>query len=162
MASAPLQVELTVNGAAQRLAAQPRETLLDVLRERMGLTGAKSYCHSGACGACTVLLDGEAVSACSTLVGQVRGRAVTTVEGLSEDGGLHPIQQAFIDNWGFQCGYCTSGMLLLAKSLLDANPAPTDEQIVEHMSGNICRCTGYAGILESVRAAARALRSARD
>ena len=157
MASAPLQVELTVNGAAHQVSAQPRETLLDVLRKRLGLTGAKSYCHSGACGACTVLLDGEAVSACSTLIGQARGRAVTTVEGLSDGGGLHPIQQAFIDHWGFQCGYCTPGMLLLAKALLDANPAPTDEEIVAHMSGNICRCTGYAGILDSVRAAARAL-----
>ena len=158
MTSAPLRVELTVNGAAHQVSAQPRETLLEVLRERLGLTSAKSYCHSGACGACTVLLDGEAVSACSTLIGQVRGRAVTTVEGLGPDGGLHPIQQAFIDNWGFQCGYCTPGMLLLAKALLDANPAPTDEEIVAHMSGNICRCTGYAGILDSVRAAARALR----
>ncbi len=159
-----MNVELTVNGEQHRVDVEPWRTLLSVLREDLGLTGTKSYCYSGACGACTVLLDGESASACSLLAPQVRGRAVTTIEGLTplgeeptSQGALHPIQQAYIDHWGLQCGYCTPGMVLLTKALLDANPHPTDEEIVRHMSGNICRCTGYAGIMESVRAAAAAL-----
>jgi len=163
-----MKVELTVNGEQHSGDVEPWRTLLSVLREDLGLTGTKSYCHSGACGACTVLLDGEPASACSLLAPQVRGRAVTTIEGLTpagkgltpQDALLHPIQQAYIDHWGLQCGYCTPGMVLLTKALLDANPQPTDEEIVRHMSGNICRCTGYAGILESVRAAAAAMAGA--
>lgn len=156
-----MDIQLTVNGEGRRIAVEPWHTLLDVLRDELGLKGTKSYCHAGACGACTVLVDGEAATSCSMLAAQVRGREVTTIEGLTpggegpaSEGELHPIQQAFIDHWGLQCGYCTPGMVLLAKSLLDANSAPTDEEIIRHMSGNICRCTGYAGILESVRAAA--------
>ncbi len=150
-----MDIQLSVNGEQRHVAIEPWQTLLDVLREELGLKGTKSYCHAGACGACTVLVDGEAATSCSMLAAQVRGREVTTIEGIAPGDGLHPIQQAFIDHWGLQCGYCTPGMVLLAKSLLDANPAPTDEEIIRHMSGNICRCTGYAGILESVRAAAK-------
>ncbi len=159
-----MHIELMVNGARRHVVVEPWQTLLDVLRDSLGLTGTKSYCLAGSCGACTVLLDGAAASSCSMLVAQVRGREVTTIEGLAPtdealapDGAIHPIQRAFIDHWGMQCGYCTPGMVLLAKSLLDSNPRPTDEEVIRHMSGTICRCTGYAGILDSVRAAAKAL-----
>ena len=150
-----MNVTLTVNGETLSLDVPPSTTLLDLLRDRLGLHGTKEYCHSGVCGACTVLADGKAVSSCSMLAGQVNGADVLTIEGLTPDEGLHPIQQAFVDNFGLQCGYCTPGMVLLAKALLDENPAPTREEIVRYMGGNICRCTGYAGILRSVQAAAK-------
>ena len=149
-----MNVTLTVNGETLSLDVPPSTTLLDVLRDRLGLHGTKEYCHSGVCGACTVLADGKAVSSCSMLAGQVEGADVLTIEGLTPDEGLHPIQQAFVDNFGLQCGYCTPGMILLAKALLDENPAPSREEIVRYMGGNICRCTGYAGILRSVEAVA--------
>ena len=153
-----MNIELTVNGRRERREVIPSRTLLELVREDLGLTGTKAYCHSGICGACTVLLDGAAVSSCSLLAAQAEGADVTTIEGLADDGGaLHPIQQAFIDHFGFQCGYCTPGMVLLTKALLDEVPEPTREDIVRYMSGNICRCTGYAGILASVEAAAKAL-----
>ena len=152
-----MQIELTVNGKPERREVASSRTLLELVREDLKLTGTKAYCYSGVCGACTVLLDGEAVSSCSLLAPQAAGKEVTTVEGLAPDGGLHPIQQAFIDHFGFQCGYCTPGMLLLTKALLDEVPRPTREEVVRYMGGNICRCTGYAGILASVEAAARAL-----
>ncbi len=152
-----MEIELTLNGTPERRDVPPWRTLLDLLREDFDLRGTKAYCHTGICGACTVLLDGQAVSSCSILAPQVHGRAITTVEGLADGEVLHPIQQAFIDHFGFQCGYCTPGMLLLTKALLDENPQPTREQIVAYMGGNICRCTGYAGILASVEAAARTL-----
>ena len=150
-----MKVTLTVNGETLSLDVPPSTTLLDLLRDRLGLHGTKEYCHSGVCGACTVLADGKAVSSCSMLAGQVEGADVLTIEGLTPDEGLHPIQQAFVDNFGLQCGYCTPGMILLAKALLDENPAPTREEIIRYMGGNICRCTGYAGILRSVAAAAK-------
>ena len=150
-----MNVTLTVNGEALSLDVPPSTTLLDLLRDRLGLHGTKEYCHSGVCGACTVLADGKAVSSCSMLAGQVEGADVLTIEGLTPDEGLHPIQQAFVDNFGLQCGYCTPGMILLAKALLDENPAPTREEIIRYMGGNICRCTGYAGILRSVEAAVK-------
>lgn len=149
-----MNVTFTVNGETLSLDVPPSTTLLDLLRDRLGLHGTKEYCHSGVCGACTVLADGKAVSSCSMLAGQVEGVDLLTIEGLTPDEGLHPIQQAFVDNFGLQCGYCTPGMILLAKALLDENPAPTREEIVRYMGGNICRCTGYAGILRSVQAAA--------
>ncbi len=152
-----MEIELTINGKRERRDVEPWRTLLELVRDDAELKGTKSYCESGVCGACTVLLDGEAVSACSVLAVQADGRQVMTVEGLSGENGLHPIQQAFIDHFGFQCGYCTSGMLLLTKALLDENPQPTRQEIIRYMSGNICRCTGYAGILASVEAAASAL-----
>ena len=150
-----MNVTFTVNGETLSLDVPPSTTLLDLLRDRLGLHGTKEYCHSGVCGACTVLADGKAVSSCSMLAGQVEGTDLLTIEGLTPDEGLHPIQQAFVDNFGLQCGYCTPGMILLAKALLDENPAPTREEIVRYMGGNICRCTGYAGILRSVEAAVK-------
>ena len=150
-----MNVTLTVNGETLSLDVPPSTTLLDLLRDRLGLHGTKEYCHSGVCGACTVLADGKAVSSCSMLAGQVDGADVLTIEGLTPDEGLHPIQQAFVDNFGLQCGYCTPGMILLAKALLDENAAPTREEIIRYMGGNICRCTGYAGILRSVEAAVK-------
>ncbi len=150
-----MRLELTVNGAARSMDVPPSTTLLDLLRDCLGLKGTKEYCHSGVCGACTVLLDGRAASSCSLLAGQAYGHDVVTIEGLTPADGLHPIQQAFVDNFGLQCGYCTPGMILLAKALLDENPSPSREEIIRYMGGNICRCTGYAGILRSVEAAAR-------
>ena len=150
-----MNVTFTVNGETLSLDVPPSTTLLDLLRDRLGLHGTKEYCHSGVCGACTVLADGKAVSSCSMLAGQVEGADVLTIEGLTPDDGLHPIQQAFVDNFGLQCGYCTPGMILLAKALLDENHAPTREEIIRYMGGNICRCTGYAGILRSVEAAVK-------
>ena len=149
-----MRLDLTVNGAACNMDVPPSTTLLDLLRDRLGLKGTKEYCHSGVCGACTVLLDGRAASSCSLLAGQADGHDVMTIEGLTPADGLHPIQQAFVDNFGLQCGYCTPGMILLAKALLDENPSPSREEIIRYMGGNICRCTGYAGILRSVEAAA--------
>ena len=150
-----MNVTFTVNGKTLSLDVPPSTTLLDLLRDRLGLHGTKEYCHSGVCGACTVLADGKAVSSCSMLAGQVEGADVLTIEGLTPEEGLHPIQQAFVDNFGLQCGYCTPGMILLAKALLDENPAPSREEIIRYMGGNICRCTGYAGILRSVEAAVK-------
>ena len=150
-----MKVELTINGGVESVEVAPSTTLLDLIRDRLGLKGTKEYCRSGVCGACTVLMDGQAVSSCSLLAGQVNGADILTIEGLTPDEGLHPIQQAFVDHFGLQCGYCTPGMILLAKALLDENPTPTRDEIVRYMGGNICRCTGYAGILRSVEAAAR-------
>ena len=150
-----MKVELTINGGVESVEVAPSTTLLDLIRDRLGLKGTKEYCRSGVCGACTVLMDGQAVSSCSLLAGQANGTDILTIEGLTPDEGLHPIQQAFVDHFGLQCGYCTPGMILLAKALLDENPTPTREEIVRYMGGNICRCTGYAGILRSVEAAAR-------
>ena len=150
-----MKVELTINGGVESVEVAPSTTLLDLIRDRLGLKGTKEYCRSGVCGACTVLMDGQAVSSCSLLAGQANGADILTIEGLTPDEGLHPIQQAFVDHFGLQCGYCTPGMILLAKALLDENPTPTREEIVRYMGGNICRCTGYAGILRSVEAAAR-------
>ena len=148
-------VRLTVNGQDIENFIEPRETLLDFLRDRLGLKGAKRSCDLQVCGTCTVLLDGQPVSACCTLAYEARGREVTTIEGLSRDGELHPIQEAFIRRSGVQCGFCTPGMILTAKSLLDQNPNPTPEQIRQHMAGNLCRCTGYWHILEAVELAAQ-------
>ena len=154
-----MNVQLTINGQAQARDVEAPVTLLELIRDHLGLKGTKEYCHSGICGACTVLLDGNAVSACSLLVVQADGHEVLTVEGLGTPDDMHPIQQAFVDNFGLQCGYCTPGMVLLTKSLLDENPDPSREEIIRYMGGNICRCTGYAGIFVSVEAAAAALRA---
>ena len=152
-----MKITSSINGKREQREIEPSRTLLELVREDFGLTGTKAYCHSGICGACTVLLDGAAVSSCSLLAAQADGADVTTIEGLAAGKTLHPIQQAFIDHFGFQCGYCTPGMVLLTKALLDEVPEPTREEIVRYMGGNICRCTGYAGILASVEAAAKAL-----
>ena len=129
--------------------------LVDCLRYDLGLTGTKEGCSVGVCGACTVLVDGQMVASCITLAVTADGADITTVEGLAQDGKLHPVQQAFIDHGGFQCGICTPGQVITAKALLDVNPYPTEEEIKDWMMGNLCRCTGYYGILESVKNAAR-------
>jgi carbon-monoxide dehydrogenase small subunit len=147
-----MNVNITINGKAEQRNVEPSVTLLEFVRDVVGLKGTKEYCHSGICGACTVLMDGNAISACSTLAVQAEGHDLLTVEGLGTPDDMHPIQQAFVDNFGLQCGYCTPGMVLLTKSLLDENPQPTREEIIRYMGSNICRCTGYAGILASVEA----------
>jgi carbon-monoxide dehydrogenase small subunit len=147
-----MNVNVNVNGKAEQRDVEPTVKLLEFIRDVLGLKGTKEYCHSGVCGACTVLMAGKAISACSMLAVQADGHELLTVEGLGTPGDLHPIQQAFVDNFGLQCGYCTPGMVLLTKSLLDENPQPTREEIIRYMGSNICRCTGYAGILASVEA----------
>ena len=149
-------IELSVNGVARSLLIEPRETLAEVLRDRLGLTGTKVSCDAQVCGACTVLVDGLAMSACTYLAVDADGRAVRTVEGLATDGVLAPVQQAFVDKAAFQCGFCTSGMLMAATALLEDNPTPTREEVVRSLEGNICRCTGYVPIVEAVLAASRA------
>src|ERR671919_559179 len=148
-------VSFTLNGKLQELDVEPHELLLDVVRDRLGLTGAKRSCDVQVCGACTLLVDGRPVSACTTLAFEVRGRSVMTIEGLAENGKLHPLQQAFIEHGGFQCGFCTPGMILAAKALLDEIPHPTEEELKHFMHGNLCRCTGYKKIIESIMAAAK-------
>ena len=145
-------IRLKVNGEAFDLYLEPWKTLFDVLREELGLTGTKSGCSSGRCGACTVLIDGKAVKSCLILVPQAKEREILTIEGLGKDG-LHPLQQAFIDQFAVQCGFCTPGMILSAKALLDENPNPTPEEIKEGMEGNLCRCTGYVKIMKAILAA---------
>jgi xanthine dehydrogenase YagT iron-sulfur-binding subunit len=149
-------VTLRVNGADHELRLDPRVTLLDALRDALGLTGSKKGCDQGACGACTVLLDGKRVVSCLMLAAQADGREVTTIEGLSQDGGLHPVQAAFVRHDAFQCGYCTSGQILSAVSLLREGRAGSDEEIREFMSGNLCRCGAYPNIVAAIRAVAGA------
>ena len=153
-----IAVSFTLNGRLQEIEVEPHELLLDVVRERLGLTGAKRSCDVQVCGACTLLVDGRPISACTTLALEVRGRSVLTIEGLAVDGKLHPLQEAFIDHGGFQCGFCTPGMILAAKALLDENPNPSEEELKHFMHGNICRCTGYKKIIESIMAAAKLMR----
>lgn len=134
------------------------ELLIDLIRDRLGLTGTKRSCEIEICGACTVLLNGKAVSACAMFAFEVDGKELLTIEGLSQGADLHPLQEAFIERGGFQCGFCTPGMILLAKALLDDNPNPTVEEVKEYMDANLCRCTGYQMIIESVLAGAEKLR----
>ena len=148
-----MQIRLEVNGQTHELTIPSLRTLLDVLREELDLTGSKRGCDRGECGSCTVLLDGKPVYSCITLAAQVRGRSVVTVEGLAKDGQLDSVQQAFLDEDGGQCGFCTPGFLMSARALLDANPSPTDSEIREALSGNLCRCNAYGRILQSVRTA---------
>jgi len=152
-----ITLAMTVNGQAVALAIRPEELLLDVLRDRLGLRGAKRSCDVQVCGACTVLLDGLPVSSCSLLAYEARGRTVVTIEGLAEGERLHPLQESFITESAVQCGYCTPGMILAAKALLDERPEATDAEIREHLRGNICRCTGYTNILNAVAVARDAL-----
>ena len=148
-------LRLEVNGERHEVAAPPHHTLLEVLREECGLTGTKHGCELGECGACTVLLDGAPVYSCLTLALEAQGRAITTVEGLAHGGALHPLQTAFAEEGAAQCGYCTPGILLSAKALLDRTPHPTREEMAEAISGNLCRCTGYTAIYEAIDRAAR-------
>ena len=153
-----VSVQLTVNGQRREGRCETRKLLVDFLREDLGLTGTHVGCEHGVCGACTVLLDGEPVRGCLLLAIQMDGAQITTVEGLADGERLHPLQQAFWDHHGLQCGFCTPGILLTAKALLDENPAPTDAEIREAIAGNLCRCTGYHFIVDSIQAAAAALR----
>lgn len=141
---------LNVNGTKHELAVPARRLLVDCLRYDLGLTGTKEGCSVGVCGACTVLIDGQMVASCITLAAAVDGSEITTIEGLASQGQLHPVQQAFIDYGGFQCGICTPGQVMAAKALLDINPNPSEDEIRDWMMGNLCRCTGYYKILESV------------
>ena len=146
-------VTITVNGAPRTAEVEPRTLLVHVLREHLNLTGTHVGCDTSNCGACTVWLDGEAVKSCTVLAVQADGREVTTIEGISENGDLHPMQQAFHENHALQCGYCTPGMVMTAIKLLEANPEPSDEEIRHGLEGNLCRCTGYENIVAAVRAA---------
>lgn len=147
------QIKFTLNGAAVSAYVEPNWRLLDLLRDTLNLTGTKEACGQGECGACTVLLDNEAVNSCLVLAEQVDGKNVTTIEGLAKDGVLDPLQQAFVDCGAIQCGFCTPGMIMSAKGLLLKNPNPTEEEIKEAVEGNICRCTGYVKIIEAVKRA---------
>ena len=147
-------VTLTVNGEPQDLLVRPDRTLLDVLRRDLRLTGAKEGCEVGECGVCTVLLDGVPVRACLTLAVDVRARQVTTIEGLASGGRLHPVQEAFVREGAIQCGFCSPGMILVAKALLDETPTPTEEAVRQALSGNLCRCTGYGKIVSAILSAA--------
>jgi aerobic-type carbon monoxide dehydrogenase small subunit (CoxS/CutS family) len=153
-----VHLKLRVNGEEQAVSFAPYKTLLEVLREDLNLTGTKHGCELGECGACAVLVDGEPLLSCLELAVQCEGRDIQTIEGLAKGTELHPLQAAFADHGGSQCGYCTSGMVMTAKALLDREPAPSRERIKEALSGNLCRCTGYQQIWESIEDAARVLR----
>ena len=146
------ELRLTVNGEAHELYVKPKSLLMDVLRDQLGLIGAKRSCDTNTCGACTVILNGMAVHSCSILALQANGGEVLTVEGLAKKNELHPLQEAFLDYGSVQCGFCTPGMLMSAKALLDKNPTPTKEQIKEAIDGNLCRCTGYNSIIRAITA----------
>ena len=151
---------LNVNGRSRPLDGDGERTLLSVLRDDLELTGAKYGCGEGQCGACTVLIDGKPVRACQTSLEEVGDRPVTTIEGVERDGGLHPLQQAFLNAGALQCGYCTSGMIVSAIALLQANPSPSEDEIVHAMNGNLCRCGAYRRIVKAIQLAAEKLRSA--
>jgi len=155
-------IELDINGAAHDVVISPQDLLIDVLRQKLDLTGTKKGCGQGDCGTCTVLIDGRRALACLTLAIACEGRRILTIEGMEKNGVLHPIQQAFIDKGAVQCGYCTPGMVLSAKALLDENPAPTEHEIKLGISGNLCRCTGYVKIVDAVRDAAGRLQAGAD
>lgn len=146
------EITTTINGRAYSLSISPNQTLLELLRDELGLTGTKCGCEIGECGACTVLLDGEAINACLVLAPQVDGQNIVTVEGLMKDGKLDPLQESFMDHDAVHCGFCTPGMLLSAKALLDANLHPDETEIRTAISGNLCRCTGYVQVVDAIRA----------
>ena len=146
-------VALVVNGESRSLEVEGRTLLVHALRDGLGLTGAHIGCDTSQCGACTVLLDGRAVKSCTMLAPQAEGREITTIEGLSRDGEMHPLQRAFVEHHGLQCGFCTPGVILTAADLLSRDASPSDQDIRHALRGNLCRCTGYQGIVESVRAA---------
>jgi aerobic carbon-monoxide dehydrogenase small subunit len=158
--SEPVTVRLTVNGAPREGRCAPRKLLVDFLREDLALTGTHVGCEHGICGACTVLIDGQAARSCLMLAVQADGAGITTVEGLMREGELHPLQEAFRRHHGLQCGFCTPGMLLTALDLLRVNPDPTEAEVREGLAAVLCRCTGYHGIVKAVRAAAPVLREA--
>jgi carbon-monoxide dehydrogenase small subunit len=150
------RIGITVNGAGREAEVEPRQLLVYFLRETLGLTGTTVGCDTSSCGACTVLLDGESVKSCTVLAVQADGREVTTIESLAENGAFHPVQAAFHEQHGLQCGFCTPGMVLATVSLLEESPDPSEEEIRQALEGNLCRCTGYQNIVKAVRAAATA------
>ena len=147
-----VRIELTVNGLPRELFVVPMATLLEVIRDDLGLTGAKKGCGKGECGACTVIMDGRAVPSCLVLAASADGREIITIEGIAENGELHPIQEAFVRHYASQCGFCTPGMILTVKAYLDENPNPTEGEIREALDANLCRCTGYEKVIEAVMA----------
>ena len=152
-------INLTINSEAYELAVEPNQTLVEVLRHDLGLTGTKQGCGVGDCGSCTVIMDGKPVNSCLVLAVQANGRDILTIEGLDTDQGLHPLQQAFVDKAAVQCGFCTPGMIMSAKGLLEENPNPGEEEIRRGISGNLCRCTGYVQIVNSIKQAAETMRN---
>jgi len=151
-----LAINYTVNGQPYEAYIEPNRTLLEVVRDELRLTGAKEGCGTGDCGACSMIVNGKLVTSCLMLAPQADGAEITTIEGLAQDGQLHALQRAFIDTGGVQCGFCIPGMILAGKALLDRNPSPTEHEIREAIAGNLCRCTGYAKIVEAIAAAGRA------
>ena len=154
-------ITLKVNGESYEVSVEPRETLLEVLRDKLGLTGTKEGCDTGKCGACTVLIEGKAVRSCLTLAIAARDKEITTIEGLASGQELHPIQQAFVEYGALQCGFCTPGMIMISKAFLEENPEPTEQEIREALVGNICRCTGYVKIVEAIQASVKEMRRAK-
>jgi len=152
-------ISFQLNDQPVALTVEPHWTLLRVIRDELRLTGTKEGCGEGECGSCTVLVDGEAVNACLLLAVNTDGKSVTTIEGLAKEGELHPLQTAFVENGAIQCGFCSPGMILTAKALIDRQPAPTEKEIRLEMAGNLCRCTGYAKIVEAIQTAAETMRS---
>lgn len=152
------EIRLTVNGETRELAVKPGTLLVELLRNDLRLTGTKTACSCASCGACTVLLDGKAVKSCSVLAMQANGRQVVTIEGLADNGQLHPVQKAFVEHGAIQCGFCTAGMIMMSKALLDERLDLTEEEVRNSLAGNLCRCTGYAKIVEAILVAARELR----
>ncbi|MDI6803555.1 MAG: (2Fe-2S)-binding protein [Bacteroidota bacterium] len=146
-----IQITTTINNKPRKLEINPNQTLLDLLRDEFGLTGTKRGCEVGECGACTVLINGEAVNSCLVLAPQIEGKEVLTIEGLAEKGELHPLQKSFMKHDAVHCGYCTPGMIMSAKQLVDENPNPTEEEIRTAISGNLCRCTGYVQIVDAIK-----------
>ena len=145
-----ISIELIINGESHAVSVKPNETLLDVIRDKIGLTGTKKGCDTGQCGACTVLMEGKPVPSCLVLAVDAKNKVITTIEGLAADGRLHPIQEAFVREGAVQCGYCTPAMILSAKALLEDNPNPTEREIKEAIAGNLCRCTGYVKIVKAI------------
>ena len=150
-----INIKVNINDKHYDLNIEPKTLLLDLLRNELGLTGTKRGCETGECGACTVIIDGLTVNSCMVLAAEVNGKNITTIEGLEKDGELHPIQESFMEEGAIQCGFCTPGMVLSAKALLDKNPNPTDEEIRVAISGNLCRCTGYTKIIKAIKSAAQ-------
>lgn len=151
-----MQVTVTINGAGETREVEPRRLLVDFIRTDLGLTGTHIGCDTTSCGACTVLVDGKPIKSCTMFAVQADGREVTTVEGLKQNGALHPVQEAFKEEHGLQCGFCTPGMMLVGAALLEENPSPSDDEVRWAISGNICRCTGYMNIVSAIQAAGQA------
>ena len=156
-----IKISLNINGQIHNIAVEPRRTLADVIRDDCGQTGTHLGCEHGVCGACTILLDGEPVRSCLLFAVQVQGSEIRTVEGLQKDGDLHPLQRAFVENHAIQCGFCTPGFLMLAAGILEMCPEIADHELIEVLSSNLCRCTGYENIVKAIRAAATEMRTAK-